>query len=38
MNEFTPPSTEDALAISPIARRILGLPRHMVPVCVIPIG
>jgi nitroreductase len=24
--------------ISPIARRILGLPRNMVPVCVIPIG
>lgn len=24
--------------ISPIARRILGLPRHMVPVCIIPIG
>lgn len=24
--------------ISPIARRVLGLPRNMVPVCVIPIG
>jgi nitroreductase len=24
--------------ISPIARRILGLPRNMVPVCIIPIG
>ena len=26
------------LWIVPIARRIIGLPRHMVPVCIIPIG
>ncbi len=24
--------------LAPVARRILGLPRHLVPVCVIPIG